>query len=785
MANIKGITIQIDGDVTPLQKALTSANKSIKDTQKQLKDVNKLLKLDPKNTTLLTQKQELLKKQVDAVREKLDKEKTALAQLAQSDQTPQVKEQMAQLERQIIEDEQALESAKQALKDFGSVGKQQAKAVGEALQKAGKKITDVGAKVKGVGDGLTKNVTAPIVAAGGAALAAFNEVDAGYDIIIQKTGAAGDAAQEMFDIVDNLATTIPTDFETAGTAVGEVNTRFGLTGDALEELSKQFIEFAELNGTDVNSAIDSVQAAMAAFGVETESAGDVLDILNKAGQDTGVSLDQLAGALLTNGTQLQEMGFGLNTAVGFLANLEKSGVDTSSVLTGMKKALQKATKEGKPLNEALAEMQEKMEGAATDTEAAQAATELFGAKAGPSIAAAVRDGRLSFDELSNTVTDWGDSVSTTFENTLDPIDQWKLTMNELKLTGAEVGASLGEVLQPALKGVGDIVSDLRDKWNSLTPEQQKMIEQVALIIAVVGPLVSMIGSAIMFVGNLVTAVGVVSATLGVAASTIGIVIAAIVAIIAVIVILIKHWDDIKAKVKEVSENVKAYVTNMKDEVTKKWDELKQNIKNKIDNIKTDLQNKWNAIKSDAVNKVIGMKNDIVNKMVELKNKITEKLNDIKGKFTEKFDAIKEKVKKFIDDIKGFFENLKLKIPKPELPKLPHFSLEWGEKTILGQTVKYPSGLNVEWYAKAMRTPYVLSTPTVMQTPYGSIGGGEAGREVMYGHASLMRDISNAVTANNESLVGAMYTAMTAALKEADFTVNIGRREFGRIVREAL
>ena len=40
-ANIKGITIEINGNVTPLQKELSKVNKSLKDTQRQLKDVDK------------------------------------------------------------------------------------------------------------------------------------------------------------------------------------------------------------------------------------------------------------------------------------------------------------------------------------------------------------------------------------------------------------------------------------------------------------------------------------------------------------------------------------------------------------------------------------------------------------------------------------------------------------------------------------------------------------------------------------------------------------------------
>ena len=309
--------------------------------------------------------------------------------------------------------------------------------------------------------------------------------------------------------------------------------------------------------------------------------------------------------------------------------------------------------------------------------------------------------------------------------------------------------------------------------------------QIAGIVAVVGPIVAIIGSIVSAIGGLITAIGVVAGVLGVAASTVGIVIAAIAAIIAIIVLCIMHWDKIKAKVKEVWQSIVDYVTDLKESVVSKWEEIKSEISTKVQTIKTDVQNKWNAIKQDVIDKVTGMKNDVISKITEWKNKIVEKLNDIKSKFSEKFNDIKDKVKKIVEDIKGFFSGLKLKIPKPELPALPHFSLRTSTKTVFGKDITYPSGIDVEWYAKAMDMPYLFTSPTIMQTPYGAIGAGEVGSEIMYGRDNLMRDIAAASAVNNEALIDGFYKAMVQALKTSDIKVQIGRREFGRIVREVI
>ena len=759
--NIKGITIEIGGNTTPLQKALSGVNKSIKDTQKQLKEVDKLLKVDPKNTELLRQKQELLNKAVSETKDKLDKEKEALKQLAAQDQTPEVTEKMNQLKRAIAEDEQALKSANKELKQFGSVGKQEAMATAKQFEETGKKIQEVGKKISDAGQGLTTHVTAPIVAVGGASLAAFNEVDKGYDIVIQKTGAVGASAQGMYDVVDQLATSIPTDFETAGNAVGEVNTRFGLTGDALYDLSEQFIQFAKLNNTDVTSSVDSVQKALSAFGLDSDHADTLLNRLNKTGQETGVSVDTLTSGLIQNGTAFQEMGLNIYQSTALMGQLEKSGANSETVMQGLRKALKSAAKDGKPLNQALDELQSAIESDEDGMKGLNAAYELFG-KSGDQIYGAVKNGSLDFRELGSAMSDASGSVANTFETTLSPMDEWKTTLNDLKLAGAEVGSVIGELLAPMLQKAADVIRDLKQKWDELSPGTQQAIVAAAGVLAVVGPIVMLIGSLVTGIGGLIASVGAIATALGVSVGVVGGVVAAIAALIAIIVLCITHWDDIKAKVKEVWESISTYMSNLKEAVANKWNEIKQEVADKIQSIKTDLQEKWAQIKSDAIQKITDMKNDAIQKFVDLK------------------DGIKKK----IDEIKGFFTNLVLKIPKPELPSLPSFSLKTATKTILGNDITYPTGFDIDWNAIAMNTPRLFTTPTVMQTPYGLLGAGEAGHEIMYGHANLMNDIQNATAANNDALIDGIYAAFSAALQQADLTVEINEREFGRILREA-
>lgn len=79
-SRIKGITVEIGGDTTGLDKALKSVNSTITSTQSSLRDVNKLLKLDPSNTELLSQKHKMLGEAIGATKEKLETLKAAQEQ---------------------------------------------------------------------------------------------------------------------------------------------------------------------------------------------------------------------------------------------------------------------------------------------------------------------------------------------------------------------------------------------------------------------------------------------------------------------------------------------------------------------------------------------------------------------------------------------------------------------------------------------------------------------------------------------------------------------------------
>ena len=561
-STIKGITIEIGGDTTKLDKALSGVNKNTRSLQSELKSVNSLLKLDPKNTELLAQKQTILAQAITETKGKLDVLKQAEAQVqAQFEKGEVSEEQYRALQREIAATEQSLKG----LEEQAKAGKKSLEDIGMAIGTAGQKTTELGNKLM--------PVTAGITALGAASVAACMEMDGGYDTVITKTGATGDALEELKGAVDTVFTDLPTSAENAGIAVGEVNTRFGLTGEACAALSEEFIKFAEINGTDLNSAIDGVDAIMTKFGVDSAEAANVLGLLTKAGQDTGLSMETLYTTLQTNGATLKEMGLDLTSSVNLLAQFEANGVDASTALAGLKKAQQNATAEGKTMEEALGETIDAIKNASSETEALQIATDLFGKKGAAEMTQAIREGRLSIDDLSGSLEDYGTTVSDTFAATQDPWDEAQVAMNNLKLAGSELGTTLLTSLQPTITKIVNSIKNFTTWFKNLNQSQQETIIKVAAVVAAIGPALVIIGKVISAVSSVIGVISkigpvVTAAKAGfaafnavLAANPIILIVTAIVALIAIFVTLYNKCEWFRDGVNAIWEGIKnAFLT---------------------------------------------------------------------------------------------------------------------------------------------------------------------------------------------------------------------------------
>lgn len=254
-------------------------------------------------------------------------------------------EQSKKLYKQLQDSETGENKLRSALEQTNEALKEQGKMSDETAAKL-KKIEDTGEKIKGVGEKMTIGVTAPILAAGAAGLAAFSEVDEALDTIITKTGATGETADQLSESFKKVGANTHLPLQSVGEAIGEVNTQFGFMGKELEDASDYLLKYAEINETDVSQAAISSRQAIEAYGLEYKDLNSVLDVTTKVAQDTGQSVDDLMKKAIAGAPQIKQLGLSFDEGITLMGQFEQSGVDSGAALSGLSKATVAYAKDG-------------------------------------------------------------------------------------------------------------------------------------------------------------------------------------------------------------------------------------------------------------------------------------------------------------------------------------------------------------------------------------------------------------------------------------------------------
>lgn len=350
---IKGITVEIGGDTTGLDKALRSVNSSITKTQSALNDVNKLLKLDPSNTVLVAQKQQLLSQAVSQTSDKLEALESAQEQVTAAFQKGDIGQDKYQaFQREVEETRGKLNQYKNDLsslqieqdrlssntarleKLFSSTGTQvddYADVLGSKLVSAIKNGTANSDQMKTAIEKIGKSAT------GGKAdirqlTDALDTVDDGEAIcnLIEELKQAGDAAQDTAEDVGQIAE------NTKGAALMQTADQLSAVGDKIQDIGTKAMEtYAE-----TENAVTKVNAYFGETGQAAEESANVIKSVYSDG--VGESMDSVADAVLMvkkNLGDLSETDL-TNLTQQAITLDELYGIDMNETLRGVNSLMQ-------------------------------------------------------------------------------------------------------------------------------------------------------------------------------------------------------------------------------------------------------------------------------------------------------------------------------------------------------------------------------------------------------------------------------------------------------------
>jgi phage-related minor tail protein len=412
-----------------------------------------------------------------------------------------------------------------------------------------KKGADEAARAAGGLNGVLGTIgkVLPFAAAAGAvaglgkvAFDAGQTMDEAFDTIVTKTGATGAALEQLKADTQGVFTSIPTDATRAASALSELHTRLGITGQALTDLGKPLLEVSRLTGGDATTNAQLFTRVMGDWSVPVAEGAGTLDKLFKMQQTTGASMEGLMQKVVQFGSPMRLMGFSLDEAIALFGKWEKEGVNAELVmgslriaagkfanesseaaealgkkraalsaarehLTRLQQQLQVATlRQGEfgaktkesarvaaamqiaRLNDDIAATQNSIAGLTTDigqlntaqqaaaagggkslrdnlletfdaiknnTDASQALAlgmDVFGARAGPDMVAAIREGRFAIDDLVAALGDADGAIMQTAEKTMDFPEKLDILRNKLTTWLAPVGLQMMDAITQAV-----------------------------------------------------------------------------------------------------------------------------------------------------------------------------------------------------------------------------------------------------------------------------------------------------------------------------------------------
>lgn len=469
MANrIKGITIEIGGDTTKLDKALAGTNKELSETQKQLKDVERLLKLDPGNTELLEQKQRLLAQAAEGTAQKLNTLRQAAENAdkalergtAYQNAYEPLKRELDTVTASIRALENNADSMKKKL-DAGDISTSQYEAFAKKLDdtraranELEKAIADVnkefsGAKInKSQYDALQRELAETEMAAEDAEKA-FDKFNASAQKFNSTAGSISEGAGKIQSATQGIST-----------AAAGVLAAAAATVPATEEI-RNSLSILETNARNVGVGIGSAQAAMQNFVVvsgELDSSLEATSNLLQAGfteSNLQMAVENLAGAYLSFPDTLK---------IESLADSLQETLATGSATGQFAELLDRLGVGAENFTAQLSLM-------SSETDRQNYAL-----------------GVLASQGLSSTYEGWVQSNQALIEN--------RQASYEFQMAMAE----LAETIQPFLTMIVELGTQVLDFFNSLPSGVQAAIAVVLVLIAVISPIAGIVSSVAAAVG---------------------------------------------------------------------------------------------------------------------------------------------------------------------------------------------------------------------------------------------------------------------------------------------
>lgn len=497
---IKGILVEIGGDTSGLQKAISKVNTATSSLSKELRGINSLLKLDPRNTELVSQKQKILAENIEATSKKLEELKK-VEEMANSERNKVSDENYRNLQREIANTEYKLKQLQVQASKWTKAG--------ESLEEFSNKVTRISKKIDGLGSTLTTGLTLPIFAIGTAATTVGNEFEAKMSKVQAIAGATKEELEKLTETAIELGS--KTSFSSSQVAEGMENlASAGFTTNEIIKSMPGLLDLAASSGTELAVAAEITASAIRGFGLEANTSAHIADVFAEAAartnaqtEDMGEAMKYVAPVAKTVGLSIEETA----AAIGIMSDAGVKGSQAGTTLRGGLTRIVKPTKmvrdameelgvefynsngKMKSLTEIIQTLQKHTKGL-TDETKNQALAQIFGTEALSGMLALVNRGSSELESMTKSFKECDGAAAEMAETMLDNTAG---SLESLSGSFESAGIAIQKALSPQIRDLAKWIQGLVDDFTELSEEEQQNIVKNALLVASIGPAVKILG----------------------------------------------------------------------------------------------------------------------------------------------------------------------------------------------------------------------------------------------------------------------------------------------------
>lgn len=495
------------------------------------------------------------------------------------------------------------------------------KGLSSKLKKEGKALQQTGKK-------LTKSLTLPAVAIGGASLKVVKDFDDGMSKVQALTGATTQEFEKMRQQAIKLGSETPHSASDAAEGM-QILAAAGKNVGEIEDIIPNMLTLMSAGSVNADIAAKALTGTMAQFNMESSESGRIMDVFARGSADSSTNVGELQEAFKMAGGALANMNMDVeqSTAMtGVLANVNIVGSQAGTTLSAMAReitansdkfqdlgvSVYDANGNMRDMGSVMTDLEGSLAGMTNEQRDAALAT-VFSGQSLKGVNAFLSQGSDKYKELEKSMYGAKGAANEMADTMEDNIG------GALRSMSSAIGSAMiaiGDGMKDDIRKVAEVIGKLAKAFSNLDPNTQKMIVRFGGLVAAIGPAISIFGKAKEATGNAIdmfskvpdgiekikSGFSKIPAAIGFLTSPVGLAIMAIGALVAIGIVLYKNWDTIKAKASEIGSAIAEKWNALKEATAAAWNGMLSTIGGILDGIKE----KWQSVKDFLANPIKGV-----------------------------------------------------------------------------------------------------------------------------------------------------------------------------------